>query len=131
MFFRCLTTVWMLILRDSAISLFRLPFTIPVSTSISLLVRLSSFSLYFEIFLFLLSSLVIRLIIFSCVSYRENNASGSGSDFCIIPKSIPTIDILGLFFLNFLISRSEEHTSELQSRPHLVCRLLLEKKKKK
>src|SRR3989442_9157671 len=27
------------------------------------------------------------------------------------------------------IVRSEEHTSELQSRPHLVCRLLLEKKK--
>src|SRR2546422_7663572 len=30
-----------------------------------------------------------------------------------------------------LNSRSEEHTSELQSRLHLVCRLLLEKKKKK
>src|SRR5690625_2382152 len=29
-----------------------------------------------------------------------------------------------------VISRSEEHTSELQSRGHLVCRLLLEKKKK-
>src|SRR2546422_7753351 len=29
------------------------------------------------------------------------------------------------------IHRSEEHTSELQSRLHLVCRLLLEKKKKK
>src|SRR5690554_7616344 len=29
------------------------------------------------------------------------------------------------------LARSEEHTSELQSRPHLVCRLLLEKKKKK
>src|SRR5690554_7468264 len=29
------------------------------------------------------------------------------------------------------LTRSEEHTSELQSRPHLVCRLLLEKKKKK
>src|SRR5439155_12116328 len=27
------------------------------------------------------------------------------------------------------VSRSEEHTSELQSRGHLVCRLLLEKKK--
>src|SRR3989442_8215059 len=27
------------------------------------------------------------------------------------------------------MNRSEEHTSELQSRPHLVCRLLLEKKK--
>src|SRR5437660_4727529 len=30
-----------------------------------------------------------------------------------------------------LLRRSEEHTSELQSRGHLVCRLLLEKKKKK
>src|SRR3989442_8000014 len=30
-----------------------------------------------------------------------------------------------------LALRSEEHTSELQSRPHLVCRLLLEKKKNK
>src|SRR5437870_13761263 len=29
------------------------------------------------------------------------------------------------------LPRSEEHTSELQSRGHLVCRLLLEKKKKK
>src|SRR3712207_7105689 len=29
-----------------------------------------------------------------------------------------------------LFSRSEEHTSELQSRQYLVCRLLLEKKKK-
>src|SRR3989442_6068115 len=29
----------------------------------------------------------------------------------------------------FHADRSEEHTSELQSRPHLVCRLLLEKKK--
>src|SRR3989442_2398005 len=28
-----------------------------------------------------------------------------------------------------VLARSEEHTSELQSRPHLVCRLLLEKKK--
>src|SRR6266498_5339510 len=31
--------------------------------------------------------------------------------------------------LQLLESQSEEHTSELQSRPHLVCRLLLEKKK--
>src|SRR2546422_5312343 len=30
----------------------------------------------------------------------------------------------------FCLERSEEHTSELQSRLHLVCRLLLEKKKK-
>src|SRR5690554_349638 len=33
--------------------------------------------------------------------------------------------------LSFMYAnRSEEHTSELQSRPHLVCRLLLEKKKR-
>src|SRR5690554_7238001 len=31
----------------------------------------------------------------------------------------------------YTFARSEEHTSELQSRPHLVCRLLLEKKKKR
>src|SRR2546429_6986577 len=34
------------------------------------------------------------------------------------------------FFAPACESRSEEHTSELQSRLHLVCRLLLEKKKK-
>src|SRR5215813_8846409 len=33
--------------------------------------------------------------------------------------------------LEALDTRSEEHTSELQSRPHLVCRLLLEKNKNK
>src|SRR5687768_17946662 len=36
-----------------------------------------------------------------------------------------------LMDLTTLSSRSEEHTSELQSRLHLVCRLLLEKKKTK
>src|SRR3712207_7710340 len=41
-------------------------------------------------------------------------------------------DLWSLFdFLNpGLLGRSEEHTSELQSRQYLVCRLLLEKKKK-
>src|SRR5437870_7650166 len=34
------------------------------------------------------------------------------------------------FALNLMRLRSEEHTSELQSRGHLVCRLLLEKKNK-
>src|SRR3989442_7212198 len=36
---------------------------------------------------------------------------------------------LSICLLSTLLQRSEEHTSELQSRPHLVCRLLLEKKK--
>src|SRR5690554_7431071 len=39
------------------------------------------------------------------------------------------VSVLGVYSL--YSKRSEEHTSELQSRPHLVCRLLLEKKNKK
>src|SRR5690554_7385812 len=38
----------------------------------------------------------------------------------IIMRETAILGILGIY-------RSEEHTSELQSRPHLVCRLLLEK----
>src|SRR2546422_5672818 len=37
----------------------------------------------------------------------------------------------GSFQVHKTHTRSEEHTSELQSRLHLVCRLLLEKKKKR
>src|SRR5690554_7355557 len=40
---------------------------------------------------------------------------------------LKTIDELDLSRFEHM-DRSEEHTSELQSRPHLVCRLLLEKK---
>src|SRR5690606_41620154 len=39
-------------------------------------------------------------------------------------------DVLGLATLEDIL-RSEEHTSELQSRENLVCRLLLEKKNKR
>src|SRR2546426_7036719 len=39
--------------------------------------------------------------------------------------------LLPLLMLAFKVARSEEHTSELQSPCNLVCRLLLEKKKKK
>src|SRR2546422_5157367 len=46
------------------------------------------------------------------------------------------ISVTGIVNVDFadvrtVMQRSEEHTSELQSRLHLVCRLLLEKKKKK
>src|SRR5690554_3677618 len=51
----------------------------------------------------------------------------------LVPYAFVSLDAdrrpLPEFETNLL--RSEEHTSELQSRPHLVCRLLLEKKKKK
>src|SRR5690625_5880741 len=44
----------------------------------------------------------------------------------------PTIEniLKVMVYTALLEGRSEEHTSELQSRGHLVCRLLLEKKKK-
>src|SRR3989449_1789481 len=47
-------------------------------------------------------------------------------------RSTRTADIVGsILGVLTLTPRSEEHTSELQSRLHLVCRLLLEKKKKR
>src|SRR3712207_8004242 len=43
---------------------------------------------------------------------------------------IPTYKLCGISLRTRIESRSEEHTSELQSRQYLVCRLLLEKKNK-
>src|SRR5258708_31844101 len=43
------------------------------------------------------------------------------------PRRPPEVWVLAVY--RTLMSRSEEHTSELQSPDHLVCRLLLEKKK--
>src|SRR5690625_6248212 len=51
------------------------------------------------------------------------NATNNLDTVSLIQSIILTILMLAIF-------RSEEHTSELQSRGHLVCRLLLEKKKK-
>src|SRR3712207_7543648 len=55
---------------------------------------------------------------------------------CVVGSCIPSawVSLLPLTltvdFQNVVPERSEEHTSELQSRQYLVCRLLLEKKKK-
>src|SRR5205814_4703075 len=46
------------------------------------------------------------------------------------PRSVVTLNVCSRLSRRTL-TRSEEHTSELQSLRHLVCRLLLEKKKKK
>src|SRR5205809_1250926 len=51
-------------------------------------------------------------------SSRSSSPAGSLAASCLRSGSSP------------VFTRSEEHTSELQSRLHLVCRLLLEKKKK-
>src|SRR3989442_1758314 len=59
-----------------------------------------------------------------------NNGFGAMTSFALVP--IPMFLLMGELFYHTGLAhqqRSEEHTSELQSRPHLVCRLLLEKKK--
>src|SRR5690554_7787348 len=59
---------------------------------------------------------------------REYNALQD--EFSLIDQLITMRTKAGLTQEDVAKKRSEEHTSELQSRPHLVCRLLLEKKKK-
>src|SRR3712207_443179 len=46
-----------------------------------------------------------------------------------IPLKLFAANVMPIIFAQALMFRSEEHTSELQSRQYLVCRLLLEKKK--
>ena len=60
------------------------------------------------------------------ISQEISDALSSGE----VELELDFQDILG-FSPSFFDERSEEHTSELQSRRNLVCRLLLEKKKKK
>src|SRR2546430_4368039 len=47
----------------------------------------------------------------------------------VIVAGTLVLDELGISIAPILATRSEEHTSELQSQSNLVCRLLLEKKK--
>src|SRR5690554_7420063 len=59
-------------------------------------------------------------------------AHGNMGDLGILPGHTPLLTDLKPGPVRVIKQdRSEEHTSELQSRPHLVCRLLLEKKKNK
>src|SRR5690606_41792724 len=54
---------------------------------------------------------------------KPSKPTGKSSPSLFIPSSNPMVSKI------LHINRSEEHTSELQSRENLVCRLLLEKKK--
>src|SRR2546422_6967867 len=61
-----------------------------------------------------------------CLSNEASSASAN----LLVPLEESFLQF-GYLLIGVLLSkRSEEHTSELQSRLHLVCRLLLEKKKK-
>src|SRR3712207_7709588 len=64
--------------------------------------------------------------------FRSTRIAGRGrprvppnQEFCVSEKEETAGGVVGR-----IAGRSEEHTSELQSRQYLVCRLLLEKKKK-
>src|SRR6266498_170777 len=63
-------------------------------------------------------------------SVVELARSGPSSWRLARPEPFPADGFAASDLVSQLARRSEEHTSELQSRPHLVCRLLLEKKKK-
>src|SRR5690606_41407300 len=56
---------------------------------------------------------------------RQSDASGGALAHDPRPGPLPDVEVRAH------LERSEEHTSELQSRENLVCRLLLEKKKRK
>src|SRR5690625_6347261 len=64
------------------------------------------------------------------VAIIGGNGSGKSTLCKLINGLIPHYYV-GDFSGQVTVNRSEEHTSELQSRGHLVCRLLLEKKKYK
>src|SRR3712207_8495153 len=68
---------------------------------------------------------IFRLVVESSVS---SGISDSTSLYLFIFHHATIINRPGYY--GFINIRSEEHTSELQSRQYLVCRLLLEKKKK-
>src|SRR5438045_4689419 len=56
------------------------------------------------------------------------SAAGNGGE--VRPGNDPEAKPVPFAGYDFCFARSEEHTSELQSLRHLVCRLLLEKKKR-
>src|SRR5438552_12749513 len=53
---------------------------------------------------------------------------GIGIDLVHIATPASAATVVASYSPTFIVHRSEEHTSELQSPDHLVCRLLLEKK---
>src|SRR2546422_11319297 len=76
-------------------------------------------------------SLHDALPICTCSSFRPRSASNRCGSFSTPQRPNPgSSTSLRRASASSRSDRSEEHTSELQSRLHLVCRLLLEKKKK-
>src|SRR3712207_5988452 len=80
------------------------------------------------------SSVTLSVSISAIGSPSETSSPSFLSHLTRVPSSIasPILGMItsGTLLLLHIKNRSEEHTSELQSRQYLVCRLLLEKKQK-
>src|SRR2546421_8131904 len=73
-----------------------------------------------------------RAVAFCCTVERRTQTIPAGQQVAALsPGEHPRDRAQPLDLTALLLLRSEEHTSELQSRSDLVCRLLLEKKKQK
>src|SRR6267378_1127084 len=85
---------------------------------------------YIAAFLELKGENAAQVRVYQNAARRELAATGRSSTLDELREQIPPglVEMLGIPGLG--VARSEEHTSELQSRRDLVCRLLLEKKKK-
>src|SRR5437870_8681505 len=73
----------------------------------------------------------VRETIYACASRRKKGHRVVTARSSFFAQLLLPHSTVGYDLLVYVGCRSEEHTSELQSRGHLVCRLLLEKKKKK
>src|SRR3712207_7415035 len=77
----------------------------------------------------MLATMIARLLETSPVEQQEDMAKNSVVGAVMGGARVEDAIVAGMNPQHMIVSRSEEHTSELQSRQYLVCRLLLEKKK--
>src|SRR5438445_9027075 len=93
----------------------------------------SSVSSYFVLFFFLMMRPPPRSTLFPYTTLFRSDGVGCQAELLEegLVEGALDLERAGRVLVEHDDPRSEEHTSELQSRQYLVCRLLLEKKKKK
>src|SRR5690554_7021815 len=78
--------------------------------------------------IYLLSLMLLGVFMIACDKNDNDTLTFDNQNVELFVDESTTVKVSG-GAAPYTVKRSEEHTSELQSRPHLVCRLLLEKKK--
>src|SRR2546422_10577149 len=92
----------------------------------------SLFLLFFFFFNDTATTEIYTLSLHDALPISDTVTCSTAPPFTLVPSTVPSGRRTSRPMSKSLDPwRSEEHTSELQSRLHLVCRLLLEKKKKK